>query len=228
MVLLRILASLSVGGLASSYFSNVGRVPSHSHVAYATDRSTDREKPIDPLIDPNAGKSPVLDLVMDKSKDTPAVSMVIVGGGPAGARVALQFDSVFDVTLIDEKNYLEMESDVLPLLARKWSEKSEEYLQKYLILHRFYLKRANVLTGTVSEVNAKQVKLSDGRVVDYEILVMAQGEQKAVSIWFLTEILRGKKGRNSELFQVFGFHKEGCHYWGWTESMLFGGIPRRR
>lgn len=46
-------------------------------------------------------------------------------------------------------------------------------------LHRYYLKRANVLTGVASDVNESAVVLEDGREVPYDVLVLATGEEKS-------------------------------------------------
>lgn len=125
-----------------------------------------------------AAAAPTLDLVLDPSKDVVPVRCVILGGGYAGSKLAYLFDSMFDVTLIDEKNYYELTNDVIPILANPWSELNEEACRRLLILHRYYLRRSNVLTGTVDGVDEEAVTLRDGRRVPYDLLFVAPGERK--------------------------------------------------
>ncbi|KEG09953.1 putative apoptosis-inducing factor A-like [Trypanosoma grayi] len=125
-----------------------------------------------------AASAPTLDIILDPSKDVVPVRCVIVGGGYAGAKLAYMFDSMFDVTLIDEKNYYELTNDIIPILANPWCELNEEACRRLLILHRYYLKRANVVTGTVDGVDDEAVTLRDGRRVPYNLLFVAPGERK--------------------------------------------------
>lgn len=48
-----------------------------------------------------------------------------------------------------------------------------------MVLHRYYLKRANVLTGKVNKVDAQEVHLQDGRHVPYDLLFITTGESKS-------------------------------------------------
>ncbi|ORC86334.1 putative apoptosis-inducing factor A-like [Trypanosoma theileri] len=122
--------------------------------------------------------TPTLDLIMDPSKDVVPVRCVIVGGGYAGARLAYMLDSMFDVTFIDEKNFYELTNDIIPIVANPWSELNEEACRRLFVLHRYYLKRANVLTGTVDGVDEESVTLRDGRCVPYDLLFVTPGERK--------------------------------------------------
>nr|CCC91535.1 conserved hypothetical protein [Trypanosoma congolense IL3000] len=121
---------------------------------------------------------PTLDAIMDPSKDVSPVRCVIVGGGYAGSKLAYMLDSMFNVILIDEKNYFELTNDIIPIISNPWSELNEEACRRLLILHRYYLKYANVLTGTVNGVDDKAVTLVDGRRVPYDLLFVAVGERK--------------------------------------------------
>ncbi|ESL09633.1 hypothetical protein TRSC58_02644 [Trypanosoma rangeli SC58] len=125
-----------------------------------------------------AATAPTLDLILDPSKDVVPVRCVIVGGGYTGSKLAYMFDSMFDVTFIDEKNYFELTNDIIPIVANPWDERNEEACRRLFILHRYYLKRANVLTGTVDGVEEDAVTLRDGRRVPYDLLFVAPGERK--------------------------------------------------
>nr|CCC49104.1 conserved hypothetical protein, fragment [Trypanosoma vivax Y486] len=125
-----------------------------------------------------AATVPTLDIIMDPSKDVVPLRCVIVGGGYAGSKLAYLFDSIFDITLIDEKNYFELTNDIIPIVANPWNDRNEEACRRLLILHRYYLKHANVLTGTVHGVDEKAVMLRDGRRVPYDLLFASVGERK--------------------------------------------------
>ncbi|RHW71508.1 pyridine nucleotide-disulfide oxidoreductase [Trypanosoma brucei equiperdum] len=121
---------------------------------------------------------PTLDVVMDPSKDVTPVRCVVVGGGYTGSKLAYMLDSMFNVTFIDEKNYFELTNDIIPIIANPWSELNEEACRRLLVLHRYYLKQANVLTGTVHGVDENTVTLRDGRTVPYDLLFITVGERK--------------------------------------------------
>lgn len=122
---------------------------------------------------------PTLSIIMDPSKDIVPIRAVIVGGGYAGSKMAYQLDSMFDVTHIDEKNFYELTNDIIPILTNPWKDEvNGEACRRMMVLHRYYLKRSNVVTGTVTGVDAQQVHLRDGRTVPYDLLVVATGERK--------------------------------------------------
>ncbi|KAG5483302.1 hypothetical protein LSCM1_04844 [Leishmania martiniquensis] len=122
---------------------------------------------------------PTLSIIMDPSKDIVPIRAVIVGGGYAGSKMAFQLDSMFDVTHIDEKNFFELTNDIIPIIANPWKEDVNTIAcRRMMVLHRYYLKRSNVVTGTVTGVDARQVYLRDGRTVPYDLLFLATGERK--------------------------------------------------
>lgn len=124
-------------------------------------------------------QAPTLDVIMDASKDVVPIRAVVVGGGYAGSRLAYQLDSLFNVTFIDEKNFFELTNDIIPILTNPWDEdKHTEACRRMMVLHRYYLKRTNVLTGTVDGVDYDNVYLQDGRKVPYDLLFVATGERK--------------------------------------------------
>ncbi|CAG9571228.1 conserved hypothetical protein [Leishmania major strain Friedlin] len=122
---------------------------------------------------------PTLSIIMDPSKDIVPIRAVIVGGGYAGSKTAYQLDSMFAVTHIDEKNFYELTNDIIPIITNPWKEDvNPKACRRMMVLHRYYLKRSNVVTGTVIGVDAKQVYLRDGRTVPYDLLFLATGERK--------------------------------------------------
>jgi NADH dehydrogenase FAD-containing subunit len=173
--LLRLLAGASFGALcaAPSFSRPVVCAPSSAPTG-----SGPKSDEIQMLSLMGDNTQPNLKTVMDPSKDVPPIKFVVVGGGSAGARIAYQLDCFGSLTLIDDKNYFEQAADIIPVIAREWTEATEETIKTILMVHRFYLKRANVLTGTAVEITPKKVKLQDGREVEYDILFVAQGEQK--------------------------------------------------
>jgi NADH dehydrogenase FAD-containing subunit len=151
-------------------------------------------------------------------EDVDPVKMVIVGGGFAGGKMAALFDSVFAITLIDTKNYQEFIPDLVPILCSKWSDEIESSLTKYLILHRFYTKRANVVTSTVTGVTEnKTVVLQDKREVPYDILVMATGQQRAFPY---STTQRTMNQRRDEIHHMNKFLTEKCN-----SIAIIGGGP---
>jgi thioredoxin reductase len=127
----------------------------------------------------HASEAPRLDAVMDPSNDVKPMNLVVVGGGYAGGKLAYQFDSIFSTTLIDTKNYEEITADIIPIFTNPWNEKNDEACRKLHVLHRYYLKRANVLTAKAVAVKRDCVVLEDGRMIPYDVLMVANGEEKA-------------------------------------------------
>lgn len=149
---------------------------------------------------------PTLDAIMDPALDEQPIRAVVIGGGYSGSRIAYQFDSLFDVTFVDEKNFFELSNDVIPILANPWVEdKHPEAIRRMTSLHRFYLKRANVVTGTVDGVDEEHVYLQDGRTVPYDLLVVATGEQKPFPLQTQQRTL---SGRVQELRQFNSFMQQ--------------------
>lgn len=152
--------------------------------------------------------APTLAAVLDPTKDSKPIDCVIVGGGYSGSKMAYQFDSIFNVTLIDTKNYFEITSDIIPIIAAPWSEKSEEACKKLQVLHRYYLKRANVLTGRAKTVTESEVILEDGRKVPYNVLVVATGEEKSFPFRSTQKTIGGRVAELKHFNQFLGTLKK--------------------
>ena len=101
---------------------------------------------------------------------------VIIGGGYAGSQMALKLDSIFDVVLIDNKNFFNnyghaaiceyLTSDLIDKSLRKLSLSDGEIKQVKNInnrcfpLHRYYLKNANVIVGEVEDIHQGSVTVN--------------------------------------------------------------------
>lgn len=155
-----------------------------------------------------AAEAPRLDAVMDPTKDVKPMSCVVVGGGYAGGKMAYQLDSIFNTTLIDTKNYEEISADIIPIISSPWSEKNEEACKKLHVLHRYYLKRANVLTGRASRIQSDSVLLEDGRAVPFDILVVATGEEKAFPFATTQKTISGRVAELKAFNEFLGSTKK--------------------
>eukprot|EP00758_Cryptobia_borreli_P000021 Tbor_TRINITY_DN10028_c0_g1::TRINITY_DN10028_c0_g1_i1::g.12263::m.12263 len=145
---------------------------------------------------------------------------VIIGGGFSGSKAAFMLDSSFEVTLIDEKNFVEESvTELAEVIARPWDEDwSPKATRKLQHLHRFFLKNANIMTSTACHISDKEVTLIDGRSVPYDVLVLATGEQKAFP--FSTQ-QKTIAGRNAEIKHFNRFlHQEDCQ-----KIAIVGGGP---
>jgi NADH dehydrogenase FAD-containing subunit len=109
--------------------------------------------------------------------DIEPVKCVVVGGGYAGARIAYQLDSVFHVTMVDKKNYFEASDEITGILTGPEDAVGPRITDTHA-LHRFYLRRARVVTNTVTDVTEESVILADGRRLPYDILIFAVGETR--------------------------------------------------
>jgi len=123
-------------------------------------------------------EKPELPVPMTDNPEIPQLDFVIIGGGTAGSRLAYQLDSLFNVTLVDEKNFHELSVDLVPVVARPWSKDHEKECRRSMALHRYYLKRANVVTGTVNAITSDHVVLKDGRSIPYDFVAVTTGEKK--------------------------------------------------
>jgi NADH dehydrogenase FAD-containing subunit len=99
------------------------------------------------------------------------MKVVILGGGFAGVRCAqdLSKDNDFEVTLIDRKDYFELSFAQIAALVDPLTigEKSRYLYSSFL--------KAPFIQAEVTTVEEDMVLLSDGRRINYEILVVATG-----------------------------------------------------
>ncbi|KNH06748.1 Pyridine nucleotide-disulfide oxidoreductase [Perkinsela sp. CCAP 1560/4] len=130
---------------------------------------------------------------------------VIIGGGHSGAKLASRLDSIFDVVLVDKKNFLNnygpatvgdiLTSDYVANSISNEAESAEEVKRIYLScfpLHRFYLKRANVVLGNVEEVHANEIIVRKPLALASEPSMLGK----------LREIIDCAKSKSSNVFSI--------------------------
>jgi NADH dehydrogenase len=103
--------------------------------------------------------------------------VIIVGGGFGGLRAAQALKSdLFDVTLIDRRNY-HLYQPLLNQVASGSLSPGQISAPLRSVLRK--QRNARVLLGSVEDVDpgAKQVSLADGAVVAYDSLIVATGSQ---------------------------------------------------
>src|SRR6202171_1633109 len=103
--------------------------------------------------------------------------VIIVGGGFGGLRAAQALKSdLFDVTLIDRRNY-HLYQPLLGQVATGSLSPAQISAPLRSVLSR--QKNTRVLLGSVEDVDvgSKQVFLADGAVLPYDSLIVATGSQ---------------------------------------------------
>lgn len=98
---------------------------------------------------------------MEKTKKR----IIVIGGGFAGAHCARKLESMFDVTLVDTKDYFEFTPSILRTIVEP------SHIKKIQVLHKHYLHKARVIRGLATEITKKEVKVNgDKREFDYLII----------------------------------------------------------
>lgn len=100
----------------------------------------------------------------------PKKRVAIIGGGFAGSTIARKLEDHFDVTLIDTKDYFEFTPSVLRTLVEP------EHIKKIQALHKNYLNKAVVISGTIKDIGKKDVTTS-GRKFPYDYLIICSGSE---------------------------------------------------
>ena len=96
--------------------------------------------------------------------------VVIVGGGFAGAYIARNLENKYDVVLIDTKDYFEFTPSVLRAII------NPAHMKKIQVLHKDYLKKAQVIVGRATKISAKEVVVG-GVAVHFNYLIIATGSR---------------------------------------------------
>jgi NADH dehydrogenase FAD-containing subunit len=106
-------------------------------------------------------------------KDAPTV--VIVGGGYAGVKLAKALDATMNVVLIDRKDYFLHNSGTPRGMV------DAEFAKKLVIPYNQLLKNGQVLKGQVVKISAKEVQVHglDEPIKDFDYLVIATGTSYA-------------------------------------------------
>jgi len=103
-------------------------------------------------------------------------SVVIIGGGFAGARIANKLQSKFNVTLFDTKEYFEFTPSILRTLV------DHEHLKKIQVKHTSYLKKGTFIRDFVTKITSEHVGFGKNNTVPYDYLVIAAGSHYSAPI----------------------------------------------
>eukprot|EP01119_Soliformovum_irregulare_P003047 TRINITY_DN1332_c0_g4_i2.p1 TRINITY_DN1332_c0_g4~~TRINITY_DN1332_c0_g4_i2.p1 ORF type:complete len:469 (-),score=179.84 TRINITY_DN1332_c0_g4_i2:93-1316(-) len=113
--------------------------------------------------------------------------VVIIGGGYGGANVALRLEKSFNVTLIDNKDYMIFTPAIVKLLLENDAER-EQHLPTVRLRHEDYLRYGTFKKGKVIEVTKdNNVLLESGESVPFDELVISSGSRYAAP-WKSLEI----------------------------------------
>ncbi|KAI0507732.1 hypothetical protein KFK09_013860 [Dendrobium nobile] len=96
-------------------------------------------------------------------------TVVIVGGGIAGAQLANSIEQIADVILIDPKEYFEIP------WANLRSRVEPAFAERSVINHKEYFKYGKVIVSNAVDVTEQAVVTAEGRRVPYDYLVIATG-----------------------------------------------------
>ena len=94
--------------------------------------------------------------------------LVIIGGGFAGAKIAKNLQTKFDVTLIDTKNYFEFTPSILRTLVEP------QHAKKIQVFHKDYLIKGIFFCDTVTNISKTHV-ITKTRKIYYDKLVICSG-----------------------------------------------------
>lgn len=103
-------------------------------------------------------------------------TVVVLGGGFAGATIAKKLDSEkrFSVVLIDQKPFFESTPEVLRTFVETTITESLKLVTSITVQHSEYLQRGKFLEATVLEVTPEKV-ITDSETVFFDYLVIATG-----------------------------------------------------
>ncbi len=96
--------------------------------------------------------------------------IVIIGGGFAGTNCAIKLERYFEVTLIDNKEYFEFTPSVLRALIEP------DHLSKIQVMHKEYLKNANIVFGEVKSISNDSVNVNSISY-PYNYLIICSGSK---------------------------------------------------
>ena len=120
-------------------------------------------------------------------------------------------DSMCQVVLIDEKNYLESIEYAVPAICKPWDEDSAKTLADAQVVHRNYLQYGHVVVGKAVDVDleAKKVLLADGRRIAYDAMAWCVGERRGYPL--ATRNAKNLLQREEELKSFSKFVERDCH-----------------
>lgn len=96
------------------------------------------------------------------------MKVVIVGGGFCGSYCAKKLEKIFDVTLIDSKEYFEFTPSIPHVIC------DIEHRDKIRVAHKDYLKKTNVIIDNVNSIEKNFVKVNKN-MINYDYLILSSG-----------------------------------------------------
>jgi apoptosis-inducing factor 2 len=102
--------------------------------------------------------------------------VVVIGGGFVGSYVAKKLEKVFDVTLIDSKNFFEFTPAILRTIVEP------EHIKRVQILHKHYLHYSTIIIGKAKTFTEKEVVLENGKKIPFDYLVVSPGSSYGSNI----------------------------------------------
>eukprot|EP01125_Pyxidicula_operculata_P019703 TRINITY_DN7162_c0_g1_i2.p1 TRINITY_DN7162_c0_g1~~TRINITY_DN7162_c0_g1_i2.p1 ORF type:complete len:844 (+),score=274.21 TRINITY_DN7162_c0_g1_i2:12-2543(+) len=124
--------------------------------------------------DPKSTNStPVKETPLKKKPNGESYEVVVVGAGFAGCMVCkkLQKTKNINLTLIDPKGYFEFTPAVLRVLC---IPEKAEYISVPI---QHILPKGKTIVGEVVDCDEKSVKLADGQIIPYDVLVISSGSR---------------------------------------------------
>ena len=103
-------------------------------------------------------------------------TLLIIGGGFAGALAAKKLEKYFAVTLVDTKDYFEF----TPSIPRSLVDPN--YSKKIRVSHFDYLKKSRLITDKVTALSRYQAILSSGLKLSFDYALICSGSSYATSI----------------------------------------------
>ncbi len=97
-----------------------------------------------------------------------AKKVVVIGGGFAGSYLAKKLQNDFEVVLIDAKDYFEFTPGILRTIVEP------KHIKKIQILHKTYLKKAEVVVEEVKEIAREWVKVKNKKI-RFDYLAICSG-----------------------------------------------------
>ena len=106
-------------------------------------------------------------------KNAPLATVLVVGGGFAGSRIAAGLENEFRVILVDDKSYMEFTPSVPRALVQP------ERSHKIIVQHKTYLRgsHSQIIHGKVVRLDpvAKLAYLQDGTCLSYDYAAICTG-----------------------------------------------------
>lgn len=96
--------------------------------------------------------------------------VIVIGGGFAGSLIARKLEKYFNLNLIDSKDYFEFTPGILRTIVEP------QHINRIQILHKDYLKKANVILGSVDEIGKDYLKVNNKKI-KFDYLCICSGSR---------------------------------------------------